>query len=53
MKVSSATVREGESHCIWPFDVLVKLERAKVITKSRVTHYVVTDPNISPLKRKG
>jgi hypothetical protein len=48
MRVSNATVREGESHCIWPYDVLVKLQQAEVITESSTSHYVVTDPHLRP-----
>jgi hypothetical protein len=47
MRVSSATVREGESHCIWPPDVLERFQLAEVITNTSVTHYVVNDSNIN------
>ena len=51
MRVSNATVREGESHRIWPPDVLAKFRMAEVISNSGTQHYVVKDATINRINR--
>lgn len=51
MRVSNATVREGESHRVWPPDVVQKFRMAKVITNSGTQHYVLRDATITRINR--
>jgi len=51
MRVSNATVREGESHRVWPPDVVEKFRMAKVITNSGTQHYVLRDATINRVNR--
>lgn len=46
-QVNHATIREGESHRIWPPNVLRQFNKAEVITKSRVQHYELKDSNVN------
>jgi len=51
MRVSNATVREGESHRVWPPDVVEKFRMAKVIINSGTQHYVLRDATINRVNR--
>ena len=51
MRVSHATVREGESHRVWPPDVVEKFRMAEVITNSGTQHYVLRDATINRVNR--
>jgi hypothetical protein len=46
MRVNHATIREGESHCIWPPSVVQKFQLAKVITDKKAQHYQLKDQNL-------
>ena len=46
-RVNQATIREGESHRIWPPSVLRQFNQASVITKSRIKHYELHDTNLT------
>jgi hypothetical protein len=46
-RVNHATIREGESHCIWPPSVLQKFNQADVITSGEVAHYALNDANLT------
>jgi hypothetical protein len=50
MRVNRATIREGESHCIWPPDLLEKFRTADVITEKSAQHYVLREVNITRIK---
>src|SRR5687767_4707476 len=50
MRVNSATIREGESHCIWPPEILAKFRVADVITDKSAPHYVLRDASITRIK---
>lgn len=47
MRVNHATIREGESHRIWPPNVLRQFNEAKVVTTSRIKHYELKDANLN------
>jgi hypothetical protein len=49
MRVNSATVREGQTHRVWPPEVLRQFQMAEV-TQSKVQHYVLRDRSISPVR---
>ncbi len=49
MRVNHATIREGESHCIWPPFVLFQFQKADIITESQITHYELKDANLRKL----
>jgi hypothetical protein len=49
MRVSSATVREGSTHRVWPPEVLRQFQMAEVVNKTDVQHYVLRDRSISRL----
>jgi hypothetical protein len=51
MRVNNATVREGQSHRVWPPEVLRKFQTADIITELHTPHYVVRDTSISPVAR--
>lgn len=46
MRVNHATIREGETHCIWPTFALQTFHQADVITDKKTEHYRVTDANL-------
>lgn len=48
MRVSNATVREGQAHRVWPPEVIRQFQMADVVTKTDVQHYVLRDRSISP-----
>ena len=50
MRVNWATIREGQSHCIWPPDVIEKFNSADVITEKATPHYVVREANVTRVK---
>lgn len=50
MRVNNATVREGNTHRVWPPEVLRKFHMAEVVNKSDVQHYVLRDRSISPVR---
>ena len=50
MRVNWATIREGQSHCIWPPDVIEKFNAADVITEKTTPHYVVREANLTRVK---
>ena len=52
MRVSNATIREGESHRVWPPDVLRKFHSADVIRNSGMKHYELRDVSITPVQRE-
>ena len=45
-RVNHATIREGESHCVWPPMIVEKFKSAKVITDKKVPHYELKDANL-------
>jgi hypothetical protein len=51
-RVNQATIREGESHCVWPPSVIQEFNKAEVITTSRVGHYVLQDANLNRVEHK-
>src|SRR4030095_12252508 len=46
-RVNETTSREGQSHCVWPPDVLRKFWAADVIKSDSTTHYVLRDVNLT------
>ena len=46
MRVNHATVREGESHCVWPPFVVEKFKASDVITERKAQHYELKDTNL-------
>ena len=46
MRVNHATIREGESHRVWPPSIFEKFWSSKVITETKVQHYQLTDANL-------
>jgi hypothetical protein len=49
MRVNNATVREGSTHRVWPPEVLRQFQRAELVNKTGVQHYVLRDRSISRL----
>jgi hypothetical protein len=49
-RVNHVTIREGESHCIWPPAVVQFFQTAEVITDNKARHYELRD---SSLRRVG
>lgn len=45
-RVNHATIREGESHCIWPPPIIQKFQTARVITEKKVRHYELKDTSL-------
>jgi hypothetical protein len=45
-RVNHATIREGESHCVWPPMIVEKFKSAKVITDKKVPHYELKDASL-------
>jgi hypothetical protein len=50
MRVNRATIREGESHCIWPPEILERFRSADVITEKSVSHYTVREGTLTRVK---
>ena len=50
MRVNRATIREGESHCIWPPDIIERFRTADVVTDKGVSHYVVREGTLTRVK---
>lgn len=46
-RVNQATIREGQSHCVWPPDVLRRFWAADVIKSDSTSHYVLRDVNVT------
>ena|SRR5512138_2054928 len=46
MRVNHATIREGESHRVWPPAIFGKFWSSKVITEKKVQHYELKDANL-------
>jgi hypothetical protein len=46
MRVNHATIREGESHCIWPPSIVQYFQSAEVITDKKAGHYELKDANL-------
>lgn len=46
LRVNHATIREGESHCVWPPMIVEKFKSARVITDKKVPHYELKDANL-------
>lgn len=51
MRVNNATVREGQTHRVWPPEVLRKFQTAEIITELQTPHYVTRDRSITPVSR--
>ena len=51
MRVNNATVREGQTHRVWPPDVLRKFQTAEIITELKTPHYELRDRSITPVTR--
>jgi hypothetical protein len=49
-RVNHATIREGESHRIWPPFALEKFKAAEVIRQSNSSPYVITNANLKRVK---
>ena len=47
MRVNNATVREGQTHRVWPPEVLRQFQMAEVVTNTNVEHYILRDSSIS------
>jgi len=45
-RVNHATIREGESHCIWPPSIVQYFHTAEVITDKKAAHYELKDANL-------
>src|SRR5512138_1734862 len=45
-RVNQATIREGESHRVWPPSVIQSFHRADVITDTKVQHYELRDSSL-------
>ena len=50
MRVNRATIREGESHCIWPPEILQRFRSADVITEKSVSHYTLREGTLTRVK---
>jgi hypothetical protein len=46
MRVNHATIREGESHRVWPPSIFEKFWSSEVITQKKVQHYQLKDANV-------
>jgi hypothetical protein len=49
-RVNHATIREGESHCVWPPSIIRRFHTAAVITEKKVPHYQLRDVNLTKVK---
>jgi hypothetical protein len=47
MRVNHATIREGQSHCVWPPLVVRQFRSANVITTKKVPHYELKEVNLT------
>lgn len=47
MRVNNATVREGQTHRVWPPEVLRKFQTAEIITELQTPHYELRDRSIT------
>lgn len=47
MRVNHATIREGESHRVWPPYIFEKFRQADVIRENSAEHYVLRDANLT------
>ena len=45
-RVNHVTIREGESHCIWPPAVVQFFQTAEVITEKKARHYELRDSSL-------
>ena len=45
-RVNHATIREGESHRVWPPSIFEKFWSSEVITDRKVQHYQLNDANL-------
>jgi len=45
-RVNHATIREGESHRVWPPSIFEKFWSSQVITETKVPHYQLKDANL-------
>ena len=52
-RVNQATIREGESHRVWPPAIIEQFNNAKVITTREIEHYVVKDTSLTRIEYKG
>ena len=50
MRVNRATIREGESHCIWPPEILERFRSADVVTEQSVSHYTLREGTLTRVK---
>jgi hypothetical protein len=50
MRVNRATIREGESHCIWPPEIIEKFRTADVIREMTTAHYVLREQTLTRVK---
>jgi len=46
-RVNHATIREGQSHRVWPPVVVRQFQSAKVITAKKVPHYELKEVNVT------
>jgi hypothetical protein len=49
-RVNQVTIREGESHRVWPPEILEKFRTADVITDKTASHYVLREVNVTRVK---
>jgi len=49
MRVNHATIREGESHRVWPSAVVQKFRTAEVITDRKAQHYQLSEASLRKL----
>ena len=45
-RVNHVTIREGESHCIWPPAIVQFFQTAEVITDNKARHYELRDSSL-------
>ena len=50
MRVNRATIREGESHCIWPPEIIEKFRTADVIRDTAAAHYVLREHTLTRVR---
>jgi hypothetical protein len=51
MRVNHATIREGETHRVWPPFIFEKFWSSDVITDKKVQHYELKDANLRKISR--
>ena len=49
MRVNNATIREGQTHRVWPPEVLRQFQMAELVTNTNVEHYVLRESTINRL----